>query len=353
MILLALGALGAFLLARRPAPSKAPVSERIPSGQLARVRVTVPLEYVESIRSRDLEHGQAELVSDVGERVSKLGFGRAMLVTQDPTDNRAFSVIARARGGAPSSTGDDVVRLVSVEPVEEPPSGIRKPSAASTGLDPGLSADEVLTVRYALANEHHPAHLWGLAVTFEPSFPIAAGLLHKRRRELEEGGSLKTAPSPKPDLSGLQNGLQAYANEHQIPPDLLREEVRRTTCLLVGGQPGEAPPPVFAAARACSPSYGTIDRRALSTLAPFHPKDTFVSPAAIQLALSSSKPLIAGVRNAARGRVVRRDVEGADVPNDPTARAQSLRARSAMLRARKAIERRRWVEWYRRSQAWT
>lgn len=323
--------------------------------QLYRVTATVPLGYVESVRGPRGQDGQRALLDDVRARVGQLGFPNAILVSQDPTDNRVVRLIAR-RAGTPRST-DGLVQIGKVEAVDDAPSVDAKPDSRATGLDPGMTADEVEAVRYALAREHHPGHLWGFATTLEPSFPVAATLLQSRRRRLEEGSAAPSSPLSaergKPDaeslarLERLREQALEYGREHAIPPEIVREEIRRCVYLLASEQSGEAAPAFVAAAEACVLGFGLVDREALAVVCPFVAKDVFVSPAAVHLTLARMKPEISGVSDAPRGRRIQKSLD-----QEPTAaeRPQRLRARSAMAKAQKAIERRRWVEWYKRSR---
>lgn len=153
-----------------------------PVGEPVRVAVRVPTGHAESVRRAFGKAGQRVLLEDIRARTRALGLDDVRAVTQDPTDGSIFRAVARTSGRTPAPNVG--AELVHAERVEEPPIPASYPNQPRA-LDPGLTPDEVFTVRRALATEHNPRHLAGFASTFEPFFPIAASLLRGKAMLLE------------------------------------------------------------------------------------------------------------------------------------------------------------------------
>lgn len=142
-----------------------------------RLTARVPLSHVAAIRKAHGDRGQKALLADVSTRVAASGFETPMAVLQDPTDNQLFTAIARFLGKATPQ-----IQIVRWEAVTEPPT---HEEVIPGVLDAGLTADEVAVVRRALVTETNIRHVYGLASTMEPFFPIAASLLRAKGTMLE------------------------------------------------------------------------------------------------------------------------------------------------------------------------
>ena len=190
--------------------------------QLYRVTLFVRPDYVESARTTG---GQKGFLEDVRRRASALGFSPSLLETQDPTDGRIVILLAQQTGSI--GEHDDVIRVLKVEPVEEPPAGTEKANVRSHAFDPGLSVAEVEMIQHALKGEHNPRHLWGLASSLEPSFPIAASLLRARKVAVESNTPppVVDAPRPDPALAILRRrAVDVEAMRCGLPADVVDED---------------------------------------------------------------------------------------------------------------------------------
>ena len=152
---------------------------------LYRFTIRIPIQYVQQVRARYGEMGQKALLAHVKSHATQsLGLMDVKTTIQDPTNNELFTLVARVNPNA-RRVSDPIVTLVKTEPVEEPPNLSTIDYRLSTSLEPGLTADETSTVRYALLSEDNPRHLSGFASTFEPYFPITASLLRTKSFLLE------------------------------------------------------------------------------------------------------------------------------------------------------------------------
>lgn len=167
-------AAGAALLTRKsppPAPQDGRVGRFVGllrKGQLYRVwaRVSPPIPR-----------------ADLQTAVERMGFGDVKLITPDPTDAQVATILARWMLDSSETFDTQQVHLFQLQAVEEPP-----PSAKTSGsadiphpsLDGGLTAEDADAIRWALLHDDDAKHLGGFAKTFEPDFPIAAGLLRAK-----------------------------------------------------------------------------------------------------------------------------------------------------------------------------
>jgi len=359
-------------------------------GQLYRVRVSVPKDYVQAVRSLHGELGQKMLLQDIERRVEHAyGFERTLLSMQDPTTSATrepvFTLITRGRG--PGEGGSPFINVQSAEPVDEPFMLDKLYVTNRDALDSGLSPEEIITVRQVLLEDMNPRHLNGVAYTFEPFFPIAASLLRAKADLLDVRKTREAKSSPALDAEaqraiksvyeashGLSNfsvpsdlkeklllaqgQLRSLSRVRNIPIEIVEDELRRVACLLIEQDeqedinrfPSEI---VKAAALLVRPIFQAsgriiriIDPNRLQIILPPKASDGFVSPSAIQLALATNKPQSAGVFKMAEARKVFESLVNA--PNkDP----QVLKARAQMEKASRCIERRRWVDWWRRKIA--
>lgn len=356
---------------------------------LCRVRVAVPLEHVERVRSAYAEGGQEALLSDLEERVESVGFDDTLIVMQDPTDSTLFSLLTHRTNEPPKP--DPLLRFASVEEVAPPPIIDEEHVPAREALDPGLSAEEILMVRQVLLEDTNPRHLNGVAHCFEPFFPVAASLLRTKAdlldirktpesksderlssfarsklRELWDRSQLPPSPAlPPNDLRVLENAREAlavHAKRTRTPINVLHDEVRRAASTFVEDDPDELPklrrfPPVIVNAAKLilvtfcdvrTPSWRrtllVVDPVRLRAVIPPDPKkDGFVSPSAVQLALATSKPVASGVFKPIKAPKLYDDL--LDAGGTP----RGMKARAQMERANRLIERRRWVDWWRRT----
>jgi hypothetical protein len=321
---------------------------------LLRVTLAIDPRYVEAARAS--LGGQRGFLADVRRRAAALGLSPTLLETQDPTDPSVVTLLTRSLQPPAPGLQDDVLRIVRAERVAEPPGGTERASLETHPFDPGLSTAEVDMIRRALSSEHNPRHLWGLASCLDPSFPVAASLLRARKIAVESNHPPKAFAGSKPDVGAARRARVAVDHEARsrgIPREVADEDVRHAAYLEASG---EAEPETPASLRAVARSLlrpvtegvAIVDRDALLAVCPVRGDEGYVAPAAIQLALSTCKPEMAGVRSftkaGERGDLLKNPPRGADM-------ADTLRARMAMIRAQKAIERHRWLRWYERRRA--
>lgn len=317
---------------------------------LLRARLLVDPRYVAEMRARS---GQRGLLADVRDRAARIGLTPSLLEMQDPTDPRSITLLVRGR---PSAPGDDAIRIVGVEPVTEPPRGTERADPSSHPFDPGLSVAEVAMLRRALADERNPRHLWGLASCLAPSFPVAASMLRARKIAVESNHPppVVDGPRPVPDVATRHmRAVLEEADRRGIPRDVAYEDARNAAFLVAVGDAEEDMPASLravgeATARTVARGVRIVDRDALLAACPPTGEEGYVAPSAIQLALSTTKPEMAGVRSFAaagrRGDMLKNPPRDAEI-------GDTLRARMAMIRAQKAIERHRWLRWYEQDRA--
>lgn len=348
---------------------------------LLRVHVQVPLSFVEAERARV---GQKGLLESIKERVERLGFRRTLLVTQDPTDNRIVTLITRPATSNPGRS-DDVITIVNMEPVEEPTSSIARSPIPQIGAllgsylssdgpwDAGLNGEEIRTVQTALATETDPRHLTGLASTLEPWFPVSASLLRVRSAILEPGAEPLRVKGVACPAEVLEERLRAFrhylADNSSVSDDVMRDEVKRAATEIVQRSPflrhGAAlsgfPSPISdlawclvrdAATRRSGPEGGRetlriVDGALVRKVFPPTGDEGFVSPSALQLAMATMKPKIAGVVRAARVPTLFETIEN-DPGRSPAEKIAAMKARASLEKAQRTLERRRWAEWYAR-----
>lgn len=326
---------------------------------LYRVRVRLPPAYIESIRRVHGSGGQRALLADVRARVEAQGYTNTLVTMHDATTPEIVAVIARS--SSPRAFSDGVATVETIEPVLEPlverdSQRMRDGKAWLRRLDPGLSVDEAWTVGRALEVESNPRHLGGLASTCEPMFPIAASLLRAKAlltepHVIHERGS-KAAVAGE-DVGRAFGLVGRCAAQHDLPMDLVHNEVKRAVCTYVdeNGRPlGSALPDTpseitnAAASVIEEPKRGIrfVNREALLGLCPPNGEEGFVSPSAVQLALAAGKPKVSRVGNVKEIDQVMRLL---DHPHHVD-RITLMRARSALEKAHRALERQRWVRWY-------
>jgi hypothetical protein len=336
-----------------------------------RAYLRVPTSYGETIRRPAGLNGQQIFLADVAQRLQFLGMVDVRLVMQDPTDATLLTAI----GQVPKKLEDHdgVVRVESSEPVEPPPA-VEDPVQA-TDLDPGLNAAEIRTVRYALMYEVNPRHLTGLAGTLEPWFPVAASQLRVRSALLEPGAAFRGPPASNVSAQALDScrkELETKAAQTGMPYDLAALDVKRAIVRLV--QEPETPevartPAEKAAALIVRPiairsqvargpggqavveKIRVVDPARMARILPPNPRDGFVSPTALKLAMATTgKPELSGVlyRELAPRRVS--GIEN-EVPRTQNDKIDLARARDALDKAERCLERCRYVRWYAKNGA--
>lgn len=327
----------------------------IGASPLLRVHTRVPPTYVEAFRRRGA-NGQKLMLADLERRVSR-GGARVLLSLQDPTDESHVAFLVRG-----TASGDEVVTLVGAETVEEPPSWPLVGSiaiGASVPLEPGMLEEEARAVALALRVERSPRHLEGFAHTLDPYMPCAASLLRERAATLEPGADVRSA-SGNVDVEAARRA-RASLPDLGLPPELTNLEIKRAASMLAQGEDTNAVPlgVLDVAAKTLRrtktrlkvggegrENVYVVDHAAMLAAAPPVGTEAFVSPSALQLALSATKPKISGVARFDRSRSLFEELKNGNVA--PEDRRQLLLARAMLEKARSAIERRRWVEWYRK-----
>jgi hypothetical protein len=351
---------------------------------LLRLRLRVPAELV--ARFRTLPMGQKRFVAHVSDRIVRLGYEPPIAVLQDPSEPTRVVAITRPRVPYPQHVervwGQKSLVIESVERVEDPQ--MRHRAASERGEagdaiessrsrrseeylqdDPGLLPSEIAAVRHALRNEHHPKHLRGFASTLDGWFPVAASLLLARVLVLEPGSTLRLREdrqSPRAsdaDIDRAREGLRAFAHRSGTPEEIVRTATKRAVCRLVDGEglPSNTslPSPIAFAAKTLMRPVGdyadgtvlrVVDANAARRVMPPTGREGFVSPTALQLALSMSKPEISMVsdRDEALSRGHR--IEDATPPSDPRERRDTMLAQAMLDKARRTLERQRWIAWY-------
>jgi hypothetical protein len=269
---------------------------------------------------------------------SRLGFDEPLLVTHDPTDASVWCLLARWGSPAGEVKGARYVTPLKLEAVEEPPVGARstlsRGASGRTILDEGLTDDEVWAVIHALARDDDTKHLGGFASTFDPDYPVAAGLL--RVKSMLAAIRSYRAPHPKKGTATTSTALigvlrkaseglneeidRAWGRYEDLPLDegnqrALAAEVKALGSAHVRRSRGQAPSPIL------------------------------ITPAALQLAYSTRRPEVSQVASPEGiGQKLRAIGQAA--------KAGDLKAKEAQAKlgaANRYLERLQWVEWYKRT----
>lgn len=163
--------------------------------------------------------------ADLQARVEAMGFGDVKLVTPDPTDRSVATIIARWMLSSSEVFDTPEVHLFQLQAVEEPPANVKTSGVPEShpALDGGLTSQEVDAVKWALVSDDDAKHLGGFASTFEPDFPIAAGLLRAKAAlaNARSMGSVLAGQLREKNVKLAERfaraatamGLGAYANE--------------------------------------------------------------------------------------------------------------------------------------------
>jgi hypothetical protein len=202
-----------------------------------------------------------------------------------------------------------------------------------TVLDEGLTDDEVWAVVHALSKDDDTKHLGGFATTFEPDYPIAAGLLRVKSML----AAVRSYRAP--------NKVTASSNS-----DSLISVLRKASA-------GLGPEVDSAWDRYVSLPLGEKDReslgKAVKALGASHvrrvkgqgPRPEKITPAALQLAFSTRRPQLSLVANPdgiiEKLRAINTSVKSGDL--------DAKKAQDRIAAATRYLERLQWVEWYKRS----
>jgi len=269
----------------------------------------------------------------------RLGFSEPLLVTHDPTDTSVWCVIARWSSPAQEVLSARYVTPLQAIPVEEPPMGARSSLSRSGGhgitvLDEGLTDDEVWAVTHALSKDDDTKHLGGFATTFEPDYPVTAGLLRVKsmlaaiRSYRSPSGSDKTAATSASLIGVLRKASLGLGEGVDRAWD-------RYDNLPLGDKDQE--------------SLG----KAVQALGVAHvkrvrgqgPRPERITPAALQLAFSTRRPQLSLVANPDGIIDKLRAISTAVKAGDPDAK----KAQDRIAAATRYLERLQWVEWYKRN----
>lgn len=330
---------------------------------LYRLSLALPAGYAQHVEAVFGAGSYAAILRDVEGRLARMGAGTLLFEPmQDPTAPDHWTAVARA---VPTQ-GDDVIRVLTVEPLVEPtrPASADHPAAVRLGaqLDPGLSPSELVAVSRALERETNPRHLAGFASTFEPHFPVAASHLRARSILVQgaHGRGVRAEDAPAfgaEHVAQMRFGAVARADNLGIPRDLALGEVKRACCTYVSeGMPlrsplPDLPPEISGLAAACvrPGARGTrlVDRGMLIAASPPTGDEGYVSPSALQLALASTKPGMSRVWNQDGALEVHQSLQEPAPTRE--GRIAQMRAKLALEKAHKTIERGRWIRWYERN----
>ena len=326
-----------------------------------RAFLRIPPAYASAIRAPAGAGGQQRFLVDVAHRLGWLGMRPVQLVVQDPTDASRLTAIGCVEKVDALKRSDGVMNIEAIEPIAAPPEP--EPPSEDPGLDAGLNRAEASAVRYALERDMNPRHLTGFASTLEPWFPVAASHLRVRSALLEPGAHFRDV-EPRAvsheQLDDARSAIERDATRGRLPLELARIDVKCAILRLVqephlpnlartSAERGAAlavRPVVVRTTGGPTEVLRVADAARVLRLLPPEPRDGFVSPTALQLAMASTgKPEISGVlyRQLAPKRV--QAIEN-NASADPEARIELMYARDALHRAERCLERCRYVRWY-------
>lgn len=121
---------------------------------------------------------QKRVESVVASLLVKYGVLRDVdLVTEDPTDDDAFTVLGTR--GSSTAAEHDGISILHGEPVDPPPPPVH---ANAPTLDPDLMQDEARAVALALIKDVDPDRLEGMGDGFAPDLPCVGALLLTKAR---------------------------------------------------------------------------------------------------------------------------------------------------------------------------
>lgn len=331
-------------------------------GQLSRILVYVPAQYTSYVRALYGPDGQKALLQDLKTRILSLGYDAVLLATQDPSSPESFKVLVR---GAPSSTSDDVIRILSSEALMDPTlDGWR---GRFSRLDLGLSDDEQAMFEEALLQDSNPRHLRGVASSLEPTFVCSASVLRAKAALIDKRVLMTPERSTRllqevmkpqklsPTETDKAEDAASYADEHDRL-ETLREDILGLAEKLCREEKIEdAPARYITAAKSLvveiplqkggNSGIRFVSPSKVSQMFRARGDEGFVSPSALELVLAGTKPVVAGVANPSRAHATLRALDAST-----STKKDVVLAKNQIAKARKAIERRRHVEWYRRQR---
>lgn len=278
-------------------------------------------------RRRDMTD-EAFLVETMKPIARRLGFQDPLLVTHDPTDSGVWTMLVRWACPADEVLSARYITPLKLEPVEEPPVHEIDKNGV---LDRFLTQDEVWAVVYALGKDDDTKHLGGFAMTFEPDYPIAANLL-KAKSLL---AAIRSYRSPRMKAEGksaealvkvLQKASQGLGPEAERGWEKYKDIV-----LTEQNQKG-----LGAVVR----DLGAAQVRKRAGKSPLPIK---ITPAALQLSLSTRRPTLSHVSNPDGIRQKLQAIYRAADAGDP----KGIEAKEKIVAAERFMERRKWVDWYK------
>jgi len=157
----------------------------------------------------------------------------------------------------------------------------------------------------------------------------------------------------------IEDGLRAG-----LPKDVVEVEIKRVACMVcespsllvslpqTDAHLKEFPVSVVRAGRSVvreiGPGIVVVDPKKLQLVSPPTWRDGFVSPSAIMLAQSNTKPEMAMVRDKQKVRHIFSEIgEGG---TSSVEKKDNARARVQLEKASRFLERRRWIDWYHRRE---
>lgn len=269
----------------------------------------------------------------------RLGFSSPVLVTHDPTDSSVWCMLTRWASPAQEVFGSRYVTPLRLEAVQEPPSSARsRLTHGATGrpvLDEGLTEDEVWAVTHALAHDDDTKHLGGFATTFDPDYPVTAGLLRVKSM-LAAVRSYRAPNMPLKDAKATSAGLVGVLRKASagLGADVDRAWDRHAA-LPLDTKDQKA---LGSAVKALSEAH---TQRVRGQTAP----PVKITPAALQLAYSTRRPELSMVAD--KDAIVEkyRAINGAAKEGNVDAQE----AQKRLSAATRYLERLQWVEWYKRT----
>ena len=155
---------------------------RLKKGQLYRLWGRVDPTYSKRFTE------QSVLSEDLRTYVERAGFSPVMLATQDPSDAKVWTFIAKWNLSSSETFDQGPITFYQIQEVDDPPATMTRPVDPPLQLDIGLLVDEIDAIRYALSRDSDPGHLTGFSATLSPEFPVAASLLRAKATLIDADG---------------------------------------------------------------------------------------------------------------------------------------------------------------------
>lgn len=176
-------------------------------GKLVRLKVQVSPEHLSAIRTVSPE--QPDVYRELARRIEQKGYANTRVVIEDPTDNTLFTIITETDDTLQNPhawQGSGIV--LREQAYVAPPQSLFEGSTLGMGPDPGLTPDEIGTIRAFLQHEDNPRHLAGFAATLEPDYPVSASLL-RAKGMLQETSAMRNRIHLERESAALAQGLAA------------------------------------------------------------------------------------------------------------------------------------------------